>query len=60
VAPGPIDTEIHSPGHLARLADLLPMKRAGRPEDVSAAVMFLVSERASYISATTIEVGGAR
>lgn len=60
VAPGPIDTEIHAPGHLDRIADLLPMKRAGKPEEVSAAIMFLVSDRASYISAATIEVGGAR
>jgi NAD(P)-dependent dehydrogenase (short-subunit alcohol dehydrogenase family) len=60
VAPGPIDTEIHAPGHLARIADNLPMKRAGQPEEVSAAVMFLVSDRASYISGATIEVGGAR
>lgn len=60
VSPGPIATDIHQPGHLDRIADLLPMKRAGQPQEVSAAVMFLVSDRASYISGANIEVGGAR
>lgn len=60
VAPGPIETEIHAPGHLDRIRDALPMKRIGTPGEVSAAVLFLASPAASYISGATIEVGGAR
>ena len=60
VSPGPIDTEIHAPGRMDAIRDMLPMQRIGTPEEVSAAVMFLVSDAASYISGTNIEVAGAR
>ncbi len=36
----------------------VPMKRFGTPEEVAAAVLFLCSEEASYITGTTLEVGG--
>ncbi|WP_019516236.1 SDR family oxidoreductase [Sphingomonas sp. Mn802worker] len=60
VSPGPIATDIHLPGHLERIRDALPMKREGTPAEVSAVVMFLVTEAASYVSGTTIQVAGAR
>ncbi|MCW2370853.1 MULTISPECIES: SDR family oxidoreductase [unclassified Sphingobium] len=60
VSPGPIDTEIHVPGKLDRIASALPMRRAGQPEEVSAAVMFLVSDAASYVAGANIAVAGAR
>lgn len=60
VSPGPIDTEIHVPGKLDRIASALPMRRAGQPEEVSAAVMFLVSDAASYVAGANISVAGAR
>ncbi|MCW3835907.1 SDR family oxidoreductase [Sphingomonas canadensis] len=60
VAPGPIVTEIHAEGHLDRIVDALPMKRIGEPQEVADAVMYLVSDRASYVAGTTILVAGAR
>ncbi|MFV3131927.1 SDR family oxidoreductase [Niveispirillum sp. KHB5.9] len=60
VSPGPIETEIHAPGRMDAIRDGLPMQRIGKPEEVSATVMFLVSDRASYISGSNIDVAGAR
>lgn len=60
VSPGPIDTEIHVPGKLDRIASGLPMRRAGQPQEVSAAVMFLVSDAASYVAGANLAVAGAR
>ena len=36
----------------------IPMKRIGQPEEVADAILFLASERSSYISGTAIEVSG--
>jgi len=41
-----------------QIAEIVPMKRAGRPEEVAEVVSFLVSERASYVTAQTISVNG--
>lgn len=60
VSPGPIRTDIHVPGKLERIESALPMKRAGEPAEVSAAVMFLVSDAASYVCGANIAVAGAR
>ncbi|MEH3107852.1 MAG: SDR family oxidoreductase [Sphingomonas fennica] len=60
VSPGPIATEIHAPGRLDAIRAGLPMKREGTAEEVAAAVMFLVSDAASYVSAANIDVAGAR
>jgi NAD(P)-dependent dehydrogenase (short-subunit alcohol dehydrogenase family) len=60
VSPGMIDTGIHAPGRLERVAHLMPMQRAGTPEEVAAAVMFVVSQEASYVTGANIAVGGGR
>jgi len=60
VSPGPIRTEIHSPGRLEKIEKSLPMGRAGEPGEVAAAVMFLASDAASYISGSVLAVGGGR
>jgi len=60
VSPGPISTDIHVPGKLERIASGLPMQRAGEPEEVAAAVMFLVSDAASYVVGANIAVAGGR
>ncbi|MEG3151306.1 SDR family oxidoreductase [Sphingomonas sp. ZT3P38] len=60
VSPGPIATDIHVPGKLERIAAGLPMQRVGQPSEVSAAVMFLVSDAASYVAGANITVAGAR
>jgi NAD(P)-dependent dehydrogenase (short-subunit alcohol dehydrogenase family) len=60
VAPGLIDTEIHAPGRLERLAPSTPIGRVGTAEEVAEAVVFLLSEAASYITASVLRVGGGR
>jgi NAD(P)-dependent dehydrogenase (short-subunit alcohol dehydrogenase family) len=60
VSPGPIRTDIHVPGKMDAISAGLPLRRAGEPAEVAAAVMFLVSEAASYIAGANIAVAGAR
>jgi len=64
VRPGLIYTEIHAsggePGRVDRLKDGVPMKRGGRPEEVARAILWLLSEEASYSSGTFIDVSGGR
>lgn len=64
VAPGIIDTQIHAsggdPGRLERLKDLIPMKRGGTPQEVAKAILWLLSDEASYTSGATIDVSGGR
>jgi NAD(P)-dependent dehydrogenase (short-subunit alcohol dehydrogenase family) len=60
VSPGPIRTDIHVPGKLDAIAHALPMRRAGEPDEVASAVMFLVSDAASYIAGANLAVAGAR
>ena len=64
VAPGMIRTTIHAdagePGRLERVAPLIPMQRAGEPEEVADAVAWLMSDEASYVTGTTLRVAGGR
>jgi NAD(P)-dependent dehydrogenase (short-subunit alcohol dehydrogenase family) len=60
VAPGLIDTEIHAPGRLERLAPSTPIGRVGTAQEVAEAVVFLLSDAASYITASVLRVGGGR
>ena len=60
VVPGLIATEIHALGRLERLAPVVPMARAGAAEEVAEAVLFLLSDAASYITGTTLRVSGGR
>jgi NAD(P)-dependent dehydrogenase (short-subunit alcohol dehydrogenase family) len=60
VSPGLIDTTLHPPGRLERLAPMMPIPRAGTAEEVAAAVMFLLSEASSYTTGTNIRVAGGR
>lgn len=64
VRPGIIDTEIHATGgdpeRAARMAASLPMPRVGTAEEVAQAVVWLLSEEASYTTGTVIDVTGGR
>jgi NAD(P)-dependent dehydrogenase (short-subunit alcohol dehydrogenase family) len=64
VSPGMIATEIHAtggmPDRLERLAPMIPMGRAGRPEEVAEGILFLLSDAASYITGTVLRVSGGR
>jgi len=59
VAPGVIDTEMSEGVFSAEaIAQLVPMKRAGKPEDVADLVGFLASDQAGYITGQIISVNG--
>jgi NAD(P)-dependent dehydrogenase (short-subunit alcohol dehydrogenase family) len=60
VAPGLIATGLHPPGRLERLAPMMPIPRAGTPEEVAEAVVFLLSDAASYTTGTNLRVSGGR
>lgn len=64
VRPGLIDTEIHADGgeagRVERLAPTVPMRRPGRAEEVAHAIAWLLSDEASYVTGSFIDVGGGR
>jgi NAD(P)-dependent dehydrogenase (short-subunit alcohol dehydrogenase family) len=64
VRPGIIDTEIHASGGVperaAQMAPNLPIPRAGTSEEVARAILWLLSDEASYSTGTTIAVTGGR
>ncbi len=59
IAPGEIETAILSPG-TDKLAEQLPMRRLGQPEEVANTIFFLCSDQSSYITGTEIEVNGGQ
>ncbi|MFE0017263.1 SDR family oxidoreductase [Mesorhizobium sp. NPDC059054] len=64
VRPGIIDTEIHAsggqPGRVAAIRDTVPMKREGKAEEVAHAVLWLLSDAASYTTGSIVNVSGGR
>ena len=64
VRPGVIYTEIHAsggePGRVDRVKHAVPMKRGGRPEEVAAAIVWLLSDESSYTTGAFIDVSGGR
>ena len=64
VRPGYIYTDIHAsggePGRVDRIKDSVPMKRGGRPEEVANAILWLLSDEASYATGTFIDLAGGK
>jgi len=64
VSPGLIDTEIHAragmPDRIGRLAPGVPMGRAGTPEEVAEAILWLASDAASFVTGAVLPVCGGR
>jgi NAD(P)-dependent dehydrogenase (short-subunit alcohol dehydrogenase family) len=63
VSPGLIETDIHAsgaPGRLERLMPTVPMRRAGVPDEVAEAVLWLLSPASSYTTGAILNVSGGR
>ncbi len=64
IRPGLIDTEIHAsggePDRAHRLSHMVPMKRVGTAEEIANAIVWLISDDASYVTGTILDVSGGR
>jgi NAD(P)-dependent dehydrogenase (short-subunit alcohol dehydrogenase family) len=64
VRPGIIDTDIHAssgdPKRAHHLGPGLPLRRPGTAEGVASAILWLVSDEASYCTGTIVDVAGGR
>ena len=64
VRPGVIRTEIHEvsgdPARVDRIGALAPLQRAGEPEEIARAILWLLSDEASYLTGALIDVSGGR
>lgn len=64
VRPGFTYTEIHAsggePGRVDRMKETVPMKRGGQPLEVARAILWLLSEEASYTTGATLDVSGGK
>jgi NAD(P)-dependent dehydrogenase (short-subunit alcohol dehydrogenase family) len=60
ITPGVIDTDIQPPGRIERVGPMLPMGRPGQAGEVAEAIMFLLSDGATYINGANLRVSGAR
>lgn len=64
IRPGLIDTDIHAaggePDRAHRLAHLVPMKRVGTADEIANAIVWLISDDASYVTSAILDVSGGR
>ncbi|MEQ0273397.1 SDR family oxidoreductase [Klebsiella sp. CN_Kp100] len=64
VRPGLIYTDMHAsggePGRVNRVKSMLPMQRGGQPEEVAQAIVWLLSDKASYVTGSFLELAGGR
>ncbi|MDT8344148.1 MAG: SDR family oxidoreductase [Thermohalobaculum sp.] len=59
IAPGEIETAILSPG-TEKLAETIPMRRLGKPEEVARAIYYLCTPESSYVTGVEIEINGGQ
>lgn len=59
IAPGEIETAILSPG-TEKLAETIPMRRLGRPEEVARTIYYLCTDASSYVTGVEIEINGGQ
>jgi NAD(P)-dependent dehydrogenase (short-subunit alcohol dehydrogenase family) len=64
VRPAFIHTDIHAsggePGRIDRIKDSIPMRRGGQPEEVANAILWLLSDEASYVTGTFVDLAGGK
>ncbi len=64
IRPGLIDTEIHAsggePDRAHRLSKMVPMQRVGTADEIAKAVVWLMSDDASYVTGSILDVSGGR
>ncbi|WP_299342166.1 SDR family oxidoreductase [uncultured Pseudoxanthomonas sp.] len=64
VRPGFIHTDMHAdggePGRIDRVKAFVPMRRGGQPHEVAEAILWLLSERASYTTGAFVDIAGGR
>jgi NAD(P)-dependent dehydrogenase (short-subunit alcohol dehydrogenase family) len=65
VAPGPVETELlhrfaGSEQRMAAMASGVPLNRLGRPEEIAEAILFVASDKSSYLSGASIPVNGGK
>jgi len=59
IAPGEIETAILSPG-TDKLAESIPLRRLGKPEEVARTIYYLCSNESSYVTGVEIEINGGQ
>jgi NAD(P)-dependent dehydrogenase (short-subunit alcohol dehydrogenase family) len=64
VRPGIIDTDIHAASgdrdRPLKSSEVIPMQRPGRAEEIATAIMWLLSDEASYTTGALLDVTGGR
>lgn len=60
VRPGLIDTEMQAPGRLDRLGGTPPLGRPGTVDEIAPAILWLLSDEASYATGTLLDISGGR
>ncbi len=64
VRPGIVDTDIHAsagaPDRVKKFSSMVPMKRAGSPEEVARVILWLLSDEASYTTGAFVDISGGR
>ncbi len=64
VRPGFIYTDMHAsggePGRVDRVSSAIPMQRGGQPEEVAQGIVWLLSDKASYVTGSFLDLAGGR